>query len=132
MKIFNNKTHKILRQTLRHNMPNPEILLWQKLKGKQLLRNKFRRQYGIGNLVIDFYCPSARLAIEVDGESHFSDVAKRKDKIRDEFIKSLKIRLLRFTNREVTDNIEGVLEKIAGELLTTPSPSLKRRGDVGL
>ncbi|HLB95733.1 MAG TPA: DUF559 domain-containing protein [Patescibacteria group bacterium] len=71
IKIFNNKSHKILRQTLRHNIPAPEKVLWQKLRAKQIFGYKFRRQYGINQYVVDFYCPQTRLAIEIDGDTHY-------------------------------------------------------------
>jgi len=104
-------------------MTKAEFMLWQKLKSKQLEGVKFRRQYGVGQFVIDFYCTELKLAIEVDGESHFQDGAQEYDWERQAFIESVGIRFLRFTNDEVYGNLEGVLERIIqkiGELRDDP------------
>ena len=68
---FNRPSVKPRRQALRRTMPKAEVLLWMQLKGRQLLGCKFRRQYSVGSYVLDFYCPEIRLAIELDGDSHF-------------------------------------------------------------
>lgn len=107
-KIFNTKNNSTLRAKLRNNMPEPERRLWSRLRRKQL-GVKFRRQFGIGQYIVDFYCPEKRLVIEIDGDSHFHDLAEDSDKARDDYIKSLNIRVLRFTNLEVMQNIDGVL-----------------------
>jgi len=93
-------------------MPPTEVLLWSKLKGKQMLGCKFKRQYGVGPYIVDFYCPELRLAIELDGDSHFLDGAEARDLVRQRFIESFDIKFLRFQNVEVTTNLEGVLETI--------------------
>lgn len=97
-------------------MPAPEALLWSKLKGKQLKGFKFRRQYGVGNYILDFYCPTRRLAIEIDGDSHYIGDAHLKDLERQRIIAGYNISFLRFTNREVMDNITEVIQ-IIGEAL---------------
>ena len=74
---------------------------------------KFRRQYGVGPYVIDFFCPALRLAVEIDGESHFVSGGNDYDEQRQAFIESFGIRFLRFTNRDVFDNLTGVLETIS-------------------
>ena len=71
--IFNKKTETIKRKLLRNNAPLPEIMLWSRLKSKQLGGYKFRRQFSIGRYVVDFYCPILKLALEIDGDSHFID-----------------------------------------------------------
>ncbi len=68
--FFNRTSEKSKRQDLRNDATSAEKLLWSKLKGKQLLGVKFRRQYSVGPYILDLYCPSCRLAIELDGESH--------------------------------------------------------------
>ena len=73
---------------------------------------KFHRQYGIGEYIVDFYCAELKLVIEIDGESHFTEDAIKYDEIRTEFMESLKIKVIRFTNREVIENTKGVLEKL--------------------
>ena len=97
-------------------MPLPEIILWSRLKNKQLGGYKFRRQFGIGRYVVDFYCPALKLAIEIDGDSHFIDNAPQYDNQRQIFIESLGINVLRFTNRDVSHNVTGVLDAIVREI----------------
>ncbi|MDO8283138.1 MAG: endonuclease domain-containing protein [Thermodesulfovibrionia bacterium] len=111
-KAFNKHTEKEKRRQLRKNMPKAEIILWSKLKNKSLCGYKFRRQYSVNKFVIDFYSPELKLAIEVDGDSHFTDGADICDKERQIIIESYGIEFLRFTNREVYENVDGVIEFI--------------------
>lgn len=110
--IFNLESTKSTRQMLRNNMPQPEVILWSKLKGKQLDGLKFRRQYGIESFVVDFYCPMVKLAIEIDGNSHFCENNQEKGKWRQKIIEKYGINFLRFTNNEINENLTGVLEEI--------------------
>ncbi|MFA6098650.1 MAG: endonuclease domain-containing protein [Patescibacteria group bacterium] len=100
------------RQTLRNLAPRAEVVLWRYLKDKRLSGYKFRRQYSVGPYVIDFYCPKIKLAIEVDGPTHFNKEARIYDRVRQEYIEQFNIRFLRFMNSDVYNNIEGVIEKI--------------------
>jgi very-short-patch-repair endonuclease len=93
-------------------MPKAEVLLWVRLKGRQVLGCKFRRQYSVGPYVIDFYCPALKLAIELDGDSHFRAGANAYDAERQVFIESFGIRVLRFLNTDIYENMDGVLEVI--------------------
>ena len=112
-RIFNKITEKDKRKDLRKNMPPAEILLWYELKGKKILGYKFRRQYSVERYIVDFYCPKAKLVIEVDGDSHFTDEkAMEYDRKREEYIKSNNIDIIRFTNLEIYYDLERVLEKI--------------------
>jgi len=104
-------------------MPAPEALLWSKLRAKQFNNFKFRRQYGIGHFVLDFYCSKKRLAIEIDGESHFNKNSIKYDKEREEKIKSNNIKIIRFTNKEIMENLEGVLIAIEQATNTSLNPS---------
>lgn len=113
--MVNEKTR---RKNLRNNLPQAEIILWSKLKTRQLVGFKFRRQYSVGSYVIDFYCPEMKLAIEVDGESHFHTSSLEYDKERQLFIESFGIRFLRFTNNEIYQNLNGVLFTICEALQT--------------
>lgn len=113
--MLNPKHTKSLRGHLRNNMPRTEVMLWSRLKGKQLLGYKIRRQYGVGNYVIDFYCPKLKLGIEIDGESHFTPEGLKHDRIRNNYITGKGIELLRVTTTEIYDNMDGVLEYIARE-----------------
>jgi very-short-patch-repair endonuclease len=114
--FFNRTTEKTMRQQLRQAMPKAEVLLWSRLRGKQLCGYKFRRQYSVGPYSIDFYCPAAKLAIELDGDSHFYPAAQHHDEQRQRYVESFGIRCLRFTNSEVYENLDGVLETVARAL----------------
>jgi prepilin-type N-terminal cleavage/methylation domain-containing protein len=121
-KIFNRISEKIKRKTLRNNMPQAEVILWSKLKSKGLIGYKFRRQYSVGKFVIDFYCPKLKLAIEIDGDSHFAEGADIYDSEWQKMIESFGITFLRFTNREIYENIENVLENIAKHMKPSLTP----------
>ena len=100
------------RQALRNNMPKAEIILWSYLKGKQIQGLKFRRQYSIDKNTVDFYCPKIRLAIEVDGESHLFEKQKEKDLEKETQLEKANIKLVRYLNTDIYDNIEGVIEDL--------------------
>ena len=89
------------RKVLRSNMPLAEVILWSRLKGKQMEGYQFRRQYSIGHFVVDFYCPALRLAIELDGDSHYAGNEQLYDTERQKQIKAYGIEVLRFTNRDI-------------------------------
>ena len=97
---------------LRKNMTNAEILLWSKVKGKQLKGLQFYRQKTIGGYIVDFYCPRAKLVLELDGGQHFTDDGRKKDKQRDEYLNELGIKVLRISDSDVFKNTEAVLTLI--------------------
>jgi very-short-patch-repair endonuclease len=97
---------------LRNNMTDAERHLWSKIRRKQLTGYQFYRQKPIGDYIVDFFCPKARLVVEVDGGQHFSDETKEYDRIRGEYLHSLGLRVLRFTNSDVLTRIEAVIESI--------------------
>lgn len=94
-------------------MPWAEAILWSKLQKRQVLGFKFRRQYSVGPYVLDFYCPDAKLALEIGGDSHFQENAAEQDGKRQAAIEQLGIRFLRFSNQEIHKNLFAVLERIA-------------------
>ena len=108
----NLKNQKLLRQNLRNNSTAPEAILWKALKGKQIDGLKFRRQFGLGPYVLDFYCPEIRLCIELDGEVHKSYEQSQYDEIRTRFITGSHIKVIRFENDVVYRNIEVIRETI--------------------
>ncbi len=115
--IYNRQDQKGLRKKLRKNQPSVERLLWSKLRNRQLLGFKFRRQYGIDSYIVDCCCPEVKLVIEEDGDSHYIDQAvKEMDEKRQKFIEGLGFTILRFTNREIVENTEGVLQIISNYL----------------
>ena len=121
--VFNLRWQKQKRQYLRNNATDAERILWSRLKGRQLLGYKFRRQHGIGVFIMDFYCPERKLAIEIDGSTHWTEGEKEYDRRRQEYIELYGIRFLRFSNFDVYKNIEGVLTVIAEAVTrTTTTP----------
>ena len=87
-----------------------EVLLWNELKRKQMLGYDFHRQKPIGDYVVDFFCPRLSLVIEIDGDSH--DDKQEKDAKRQRKIERYGIHFLRFSDREVKQNLQGVLAHI--------------------
>jgi very-short-patch-repair endonuclease len=109
--IYNGSLKPFSRQ-LRSNMTEAEKLLWSRIRRKQLKERQFFRQRIIGRYIVDFYCPRDKLVVELDGGQHYTDEGKKKDQARDDFLKSKGLKVLRFSDREVFDNLEGVLEVI--------------------
>ena len=98
-------------QQLRRNSTFPEQRLWSMLRARQLGGMKFRRQHPIEPYVVDFLCASAKLVIELDGESH--DGRRRYDDRRTQHLEDLGFQVLRVTNDDVLTNLDGVMESIA-------------------
>jgi valyl-tRNA synthetase len=120
---------------LRKNATTAEHLLWQLLRDRQFMDAKFRRQYTIEPYIVDFYCHEAKLVIELDGGQHGFEERQPAEQKRQTFLESLGLKVLRFWNNEVLENIEGVVHIIAEALtqsnaLTQPSP--KGRGLKGV
>ena len=110
--IYNRKYLKSKRSYLRKNLTAAEIVLWKYLSRSKLDGRKFRRQHSIGNYIVDFYCPSERLAVELDGSDHYTSHGELADLKRDNYLKSLNINVVRFENRDIFNNCEAVLEEI--------------------
>jgi len=111
-KIFNQKSQTEKRKALRKNMTKAEAMLWSEIKGRKIEGCKFRRQFGVGSYVLDFYCPELKLAIEVDGATHLTNRELRYDIHRETEIENYSIHFLRFTNPEIYSDLYNVLEKI--------------------
>ena len=92
----------------------PEVILWECLRKGRLKGHQFRRQHPLGSYILDFYCPAARLAIEIDGEGHYHPDQQRHDSARDAWLGSKSVRVLRFPATSVLDNdaLGGVLDEI--------------------
>jgi very-short-patch-repair endonuclease len=126
-RVFNPIETKKVRQHLRKNSTPAEKLLWSKLRRSNLNGLKFRRQCGIGKYVFDFYCPEFKLAIEVDGDVHGEAVQIIKDMEKELYATRLGVSVLRFSNGEILESMDGILERI---LSTAPStPSLSKEGE---
>ena len=112
MKRHNRIETKVFRQRLRREATPFENDLWLYLRKSSLNGFKFRRQHGIGPYIVDFYCPAARLVVEIDGDSHGTPSGKAKDQERDAYLSTCHVNVLRFSNRDVKENILAVVEKI--------------------
>lgn len=112
MHYSNDPGNKEYRQLLRRDQTPTERMLWRYLQRKQILGLKFRRQHGFGCYVMDFYCPTIRLCIEIDGEVHNDEKVKKKDEDRTTFLNSKGITVLRFSNEEIEKNCQQVAEQI--------------------
>ena len=95
---------------LRENMTTTEKLLWERLKGKQILGLRFRRQHPIFIFIVDFYCHEARLVVEVDGEIHNQQLEY--DDGRTAEMEKFYIEVIRFSNDEIEQDIDEVINRI--------------------
>lgn len=111
----------ILAKIMRRHPTDAENFLWQHLRAKRFLGLKFKRQEPIGNYIADFICYEKKIIIELDGGQHARKRNELEDKKRDEWMKSQGFKILRIWNNEVLQNLEEVLETIAGEC-ESPSP----------
>ena len=114
--LFYNKNLKGYSRQLRTNMTNAERLLWSKVRRKQLQGYHFYRQKIIGNYIVDFYCPKAKLGVEIDGGQHYDHDEIKKDNVRDDYMREQRLTVLRFSDREIFENLDGVIERINEEL----------------
>jgi len=105
---YNKYSERDKRRALRRSPTEAEQILWEFLRKKQISGYRFRRQYGVDAYVIDFYCPEIKLAIELDGEVHFTESAIEYDRHRQEYLETFGITFLRFTNKDVFNQIEKV------------------------
>jgi very-short-patch-repair endonuclease len=117
-----------LARRLRRDATDAERRLWWCLR-ESLPGFKFRRQHPVGDWILDFYCPAARLAIEVDGGGHADPDVRRRDELRTSDLARRGIRVLRFWNTDVHENLDGVLEQIWRELTPSPRPSPPHGGE---
>jgi len=106
---------------MRSNMTESEKRMWfQCLKR---FPKRFRRQRPFGPYIVDFYCAEQKLVIEIDGESHSTPDAMAYDAERTAFLESQGLRVVRFSNLDVTENIEGVFERLTSEFQAVPDKS---------
>ncbi len=101
-----------VRRGLRKNQTDAERILWNALRNRQLYGMKFRRQYSIGNYILDFYSPEYKLGIEADGGQHYVNDVKKQDESRTKELAKIGVQILRFSNIDILNNIEGVCEAI--------------------
>ena len=113
--VFNLTSEKEKRRVLRNRPTQSENILWLRLRREQIAGLRFRRQYSVGAFVLDFFCPEINLAIEIDGSSHDGEDAKEYDLNRQGWIEQYGVQFLRFTNDEVQNDIETILQTIAAK-----------------
>ena len=124
--MYNLKKLKSRRKELRSSQTQAEKHLWNCLRRKQLQGRKFRRQHSVGSYILDFYCTSHRLAIEVDGAHHSNPAVQKYDNERTRFLSSQGIHVLRFRNEEVLDKTDWVIVCILKQLsIPPPAPSFQ-------
>jgi very-short-patch-repair endonuclease len=105
------------RTKLRSNLTSAEARLWTLLRNSQLDGRKFRRQHSAGNYILDFYCPSERLGVELDGEDHFTPQGVAHDAERRLYLERCRIKVVRFENKRVFKDETAVLARIREELV---------------
>jgi very-short-patch-repair endonuclease len=115
--ISNKKALKPIRQKLRNNSTSAEAELWKLLRNKQVEGRKFRRQHSIENNIVDFYCPSEKLIIELDGDFHGDYTQIHKDELRDKFFEENGFKVLRFENRFIFQDPEYVIGTIKSKFM---------------
>ena len=121
-------------RNLRKNQTDAEKKLWTILRNRQINGVKFRRQFPVGRYILDFYCPDYRLAIEADGGQHYENKVKDQDDLRTRELNNLGIEMIRFTDREILTNSDGVVEAIQNAIAkkrTPPHPIPLPKGERG-
>jgi very-short-patch-repair endonuclease len=117
-----NKNLKPLARQLRKNMTDAERALWARLRRKQLNGRIFYRQKNIGSYIVDFYCPAAKLIVELDGGQHYSAEGRVKDEIRDQYLAKVGLKVIRFSDLDVLKNMDGVLQVLYEHCKIPPAP----------
>jgi very-short-patch-repair endonuclease len=112
-----NPNLKVFAKKLRKDMTYGEITIWKELKGDKLLGFDFDRQRCIDNYIVDFYCKELMLVVEIDGMSHNNEEAFLKDEVRQRKLESFGIRVIRFSETEVKNDIVNVIRSIETEIL---------------
>jgi very-short-patch-repair endonuclease len=112
LNVTNQPELKTFRTRLRKNLTPAEAKFWKAVQGSKLDGRKFRRQQSVGKYVLDFYCPEEKLAVELDGEIHYNELSIIRDRERTAFIQYFGIKVIRFENKMVFENLEWVMNRI--------------------
>ncbi|MBM4136859.1 MAG: DUF559 domain-containing protein [Nitrospira sp.] len=121
--LRNDPALKQRRRELRRNQTEAEKTFWAHVRNKQFYRMRFFRQYSIGPYILDFYCPTLKLAVELDGGQHIENENREYDAVRSEYLKAQGIEVMRFWNHEILIDISSILTKLA-ERVTPLCPPL--------
>ena len=101
---------------LRRSMTKAEAVLWKKLRDRNVISIKFRRQHPVYNFIVDFYSHEYKLVIEVDGDIHNDEIASQYDLGRTEVLNNFGLKVIRFTNNQILCSLDSVIEKIQREI----------------
>ena len=124
MSLPYDKNLKVLARSLRTSMTDAERSLWSAIRRKQIQGRPFSRQKTIGRYVVDFYCASASLVVEIDGGQHYTEEGRAKDRHRNRALHELGLKVLRFSDRDVLTDSAGVLGVIWDACGDAPNPLL--------
>ena len=127
--LHNDPSLKDRRRELRRNQTEAERVFWAHVRNRQFYERKFFRQYSFGPYILDFYCPTLKLAVELDGGQHDLPDARAYDSARSEYLQAHGIEVLRFWNHDVLEQIQSVLDKLDASRppdKITPPSLLKR------
>ena len=132
-----NRSLKQIARRLRADMTDSEQILWSRLRKKQLQSIQFYRQKPIGTYIVDFYAPKAKLVVEVDGSQHLGLEHGQNDAERDAYLTSEGLRVLRFSNMQVSEELDAVLEVVFRALTerldqNPPIPPFNKGGNGGI
>jgi len=108
-------------------MTEAEEILWEKLKNRKIFKARFRRQHPISIFIVDFYCHELKLVIEIDGGIHLNKEVAEHDEGREYDIEKFGIKILRFTNKQIFNNLDLVLNEIL-RTVSELEPPLGGRG----
>ena len=113
-KLFHGANSKLFEfsKALRKNQTEAEEIMWQCLRNRKILNFKFRRQHPVHKFIADFYCPEAKLIIEIDGGIHNHHENQKYDQHRADELKAIGITIIRFTNEDVNNNLNEVINVI--------------------
>ena len=115
--VHTRKEIQDFRRELRHRLTPAEAFLWKHLKSRQFEGRRFTKQHSIGHFIVDFYCPSEKLIVELDGQVHINPVAEDYDQERTLYLNKLGFKVIRFENKIVFENLDFVLMEIRDNFL---------------
>jgi very-short-patch-repair endonuclease len=122
--VHTKKALRDIRKELRNKSTSAEIAFWNLVKNRKIEGRKFRRQHSIDNFIVDFYCPSAKLIIELDGDYHGEYFRISEDLKRDEYLEKLGYMVLRFENRFIFKDPEFIIKEVVKKLNNHPGPEV--------
>lgn len=121
-KIYNQTKDKEKRRELRKQQTPEELIFWAHVKGRRFYGYKFRRQYSIGNYVADFYCSELKLVVEIDGGQHYEEEKIKYDELRTKYFNDLGMKVKRYTNLDIKNNLTSVLDDLLQEIEASEEP----------